>query len=487
MVMNNHHHFFCYIDKFLYIYTMKTLKCTICNWTTEDILNKGGHPRRHLKEKHAIIVDKYDYKEYFVENIIEDKPIFKCPLCNDWTTVDVDNKSGWTTIHLETVHGLKSWEFYEQYPEYTHMWTYYGPREKLRHGIINGGSDNYVECLECGKKLLKLTNSHLKIHNITFNEYKRKHNVKTVTSNRLIKWHRDRYYANTKLLELQFESKAEIQLQEYAKLINVPCIPHYRIGYNELDLYLPDNDLGIEFDGLYYHSEISAGRTEKYHLNKTNIVENAGDRLIHIFEDEWGKSPEIVKSMISDYCNIYTTIIQSQFCVISECTEELAENFLNDNHIFGHCKSDHYIILLTNSNIVEIIGISYDNTSNIHILDRYCTKLFTNVIGGLDLILIYAASVYNIEKLIHYVDRRYITKYIEDNFEFIENTPPIYHYLDRGNRYMTRHNKSEFTLEKILEKFPDADPNLSEWENMKLLGYDRIWDCGSKKYIKTFN
>jgi hypothetical protein len=52
---------------------------------------------------------------------------------------------------------------------------------------------------------------------------------------------------------------------------------------------------------------------------------------------------------------------------------------------------------------------------------------------------------------------------------------------------MTRHNNSEFTIEKILEKFPTADPNLSEWENMKLLGYDRIWDCGSKKYIKTFN
>jgi hypothetical protein len=30
------------------------------------------------------------------------------------------------------------------------------------------------------------------------------------------------------------------------------------------------------------------------------------------------------------------------------------------------------------------------------------------------------------------------------------------------------------------------DPNLSEWENMKNNGYDRIWDCGNSKYFISF-
>ena len=35
-------------------------------------------------------------------------------------------------------------------------------------------------------------------------------------------------------------------------------------------------------------------------------------------------------------------------------------------------------------------------------------------------------------------------------------------------------------LSKVLSSF---DKNLSEWENMKLGGYDRIWDCGHSKWI----
>ena len=35
-------------------------------------------------------------------------------------------------------------------------------------------------------------------------------------------------------------------------------------------------------------------------------------------------------------------------------------------------------------------------------------------------------------------------------------------------------------LENLLENF---DPNLTEWENMKNNGFDRIWDCGHSKWV----
>ena len=34
------------------------------------------------------------------------------------------------------------------------------------------------------------------------------------------------------------------------------------------------------------------------------------------------------------------------------------------------------------------------------------------------------------------------------------------------------------TEKEILEKLA-FDPELTEWENMKINGYDRIWDCGT--------
>jgi hypothetical protein len=38
-------------------------------------------------------------------------------------------------------------------------------------------------------------------------------------------------------------------------------------------------------------------------------------------------------------------------------------------------------------------------------------------------------------------------------------------------------------LSRIKQKYPEQfNENLTEYENMQLLGYDRIWDCGKVKW-----
>lgn len=53
----------------------------------------------------------------------------------------------------------------------------------------------------------------------------------------------------------------------------------------ELDIYLPDIKLAIEFNGIYYHS-IYHGTSKEYHLNKSLRCREKGIRLIHIYEFE---------------------------------------------------------------------------------------------------------------------------------------------------------------------------------------------------------
>ncbi|MFW6130771.1 MAG: hypothetical protein ACOC56_06250, partial [Atribacterota bacterium] len=61
--------------------------------------------------------------------------------------------------------------------------------------------------------------------------------------------------------------------------------PSNKRRFIELDIYLPDFNIAIEYNGLYWHSELN-GKDRNYHLNKTNICENENIQLIHIFEDE---------------------------------------------------------------------------------------------------------------------------------------------------------------------------------------------------------
>lgn len=65
----------------------------------------------------------------------------------------------------------------------------------------------------------------------------------------------------------------------------------------ELDFYLPEKKLAIEFNGNYWHS--TRFKDKDYHLKKTQLCQDLGITLIHIFEFEWLSSKEICKLIIS--------------------------------------------------------------------------------------------------------------------------------------------------------------------------------------------
>ena len=60
------------------------------------------------------------------------------------------------------------------------------------------------------------------------------------------------------------------------------------LGGKEIDILIPSYSLGIEYDGLYFHSE-KDGKGPEYHYNKTLQCRTKGIQLIHIFSDEWEK------------------------------------------------------------------------------------------------------------------------------------------------------------------------------------------------------
>ena len=68
-------------------------------------------------------------------------------------------------------------------------------------------------------------------------------------------------------------------------------------------------------------------------------------------------------------------------------------------------------------------------------------------------------------------------------FKFINTTSPNYHYISKN--YKTLFNRMSFQKHKLPKILPNFNPDLSEWENMRLNGYDRIWDCGHSKWIWT--
>lgn len=98
-------------------------------------------------------------------------------------------------------------------------------------------------------------------------------------------------------------SEKEKNLLEYVKSIyNGLIITNSKIVIQgkELDIYIPSENLAIEFNGNYWHSSIF--KYMNYHLDKTKACLKQGIRLIHVFEYEWDnecKQKEI-KKLISE-------------------------------------------------------------------------------------------------------------------------------------------------------------------------------------------
>jgi hypothetical protein len=83
----------------------------------------------------------------------------------------------------------------------------------------------------------------------------------------------------------------------------------------EIDIYLPDKNLAIEFDGIYWHS-FNNGKLNNFHLHKTNDCEKQGIQLLHIFENEWINKNDIWKSVIANKLGVHKHKIGARKCTI---------------------------------------------------------------------------------------------------------------------------------------------------------------------------
>ena len=251
----------------------------------------------------------------------------------------------------------------------------------------------------------------------------------------------------------------------------------------ELDIYLPDYNLAIEYNELWWHSE-KFKRGSKYHIAKTTGCEKANIRLIHVFEDEWLNKREIVESIISNALGIVKNKIGARNLtykpVSSKKDRERVNLFVEANHLQGNCSYSKAVCLVDdNDEIYSVLTFKkprYSKDADYELV-RYATKMNTSVVGGFSKLLKHFRQE-NKGSILTYSDRRLFTGdiYRSNNFEELSPTPPDYWY---SKDYLVRENRLKYQKHKI----PNADKNLTEYENMQLLGYDRIWGCGNWKFI----
>lgn len=261
----------------------------------------------------------------------------------------------------------------------------------------------------------------------------------------------------------------------------------------ELDIYIPHLNLAIEYNGLYWHSELGGRKYKNYHLNKTIECEKLGIRLIHIFEDEWIYKKDIIKGKLLHIMNKNECQkIYARQCEIRLVAASISNTFLNNTHIQGSDNSsirlgayykDELVAIMTFGCLRMVLGNkSKENNWELY---RFSTLADKRIVGIGGKLFKHFMNNYAPIYVVSYADSRWSINadnnlYKSIGFEFVKRTTPNYWYI--GKNYNDRIYRYNFRKHILKDIFPNFDPNLTEWKNMQLNGYDRIWDCGSFKY-----
>lgn len=262
--------------------------------------------------------------------------------------------------------------------------------------------------------------------------------------------------------------------------IETQCGLRNILNGKEIDIFVPDKNVAIEYNGLYWHSE-SAGKDKCYHLNKLNECANKGIRLIHIFEDEWLYKKNIVKSRIKAIIGLTPYKIQARKCIVKEIDSKLANKFIEKYHIQGKSSSTVNIGLFYKNRLCAVMTFGKPRFTRKYDweLHRYCTLSNFNVIGGASKLLSYFRKNYQ-GSIITYADKRWSdgNLYRQLGFKELKDSEPEYYYT-KGN---LRFNRMEFQKHKLKNKLKVFNAELSEKENMITNGYHIIYGCGNKVF-----
>jgi len=305
-------------------------------------------------------------------------------------------------------------------------------------------------------------------------------------------------YGNDPVCPMCHISTFHKQVLDYIQSLNTSMLVDVNsrnvIENRELDIYIKDLKLAIECNGNYWHSENSGKKLPYYHLQKTIRCEKLGIRLIHIFEDEWVNKQEIVKQKLKNILGVSEKSIHARKCKIKEINRSETNLFLDRYHIQGSDRSNTRLGLFYENSLVAVmtfgglrLSLGCEIKPDVHELCRFASSDI-RVNGGAGKMLSYFIKYYSPKKIVTYADRRWSSssKNLYERLGFVKSkaTKCNYWYLN-GLNGLKRIHRFSFAKHTLSKKLKDFDESLTEWENMKNNGWDRIWDCGSIKYELT--
>lgn len=243
----------------------------------------------------------------------------------------------------------------------------------------------------------------------------------------------------------------------------------------EIDLYVPERQLGIEYNGNYWHSEINKERL--YHQRKSLTAAKAGVRMYHIFEYNWNdeRKRPIIVGQLRHLLGLSERCIGARKTNVVELNAARKNVFLDANHLQGRDHASVKLGLEYDGELVSTMTFRRPHIANQHgekyqwELSRFASVVGAAVPGAAGKLFAHFIREHVPESVLSYSDlsRSHGGLYEQLGFACERTSPPNYVWSDLGGTVLSRYR----TQMK------------NEVEVMRERGFVRVYDCGSKVWV----
>lgn len=185
----------------------------------------------------------------------------------------------------------------------------------------------------------------------------------------------------------------------------------------ELDIYLPELKLAVEYNGVFWHSVDRKGKG--YHIQKRKACEKQGIRMLSIWECDWQDSRKrpIIERYLKNALGVKDEkTVYARKCTIKDVDNKTYRDFMDKNHIQGYATAKEVKKGLFTSDGELVACMSFKILKNkdqkvtpfvMWDMVRYATSC--NVPGGRSKLFKHIQKEFRMDHVQSFLDRDYFT------------------------------------------------------------------------------